>query len=51
MKDMEFDENDQLDLDLDSEHNDNDLELDLLFDSEDRAGPAEEFQSLFQNRP
>ena len=42
--DVELDENDQLDLDLDSEHNDNDLESDLLSDSEDRAGSAEEFQ-------
>ena len=41
--DIELDGNDQLDLDLDSEHND-DLEPDLLSDSEDRAGCAEEFQ-------
>ena len=31
-----------LDLDLDSEYNDDDLEPDLLSDSEDRAGSAEE---------
>ena len=37
-----MDRNDQLD--LDSEHNDNDLEADLLSDSEDRAGSAEELQ-------
>ena len=37
-----MDVNDQLD--LDSEHNDDDLESDLLSDSEDRAGSAEEFQ-------
>ena len=43
--DVELDGNGQLDLDLDSEHN-SDLEsdLDLLADSEDRAGSAEEFQ-------
>ena len=41
--DVELDGNDQLDLDLDSEHNDDDLESDLLSDSEDRAGSAEEF--------
>ena len=40
----ELDGYDQLDLDLDSEHNDGDLESDLLSDSEDRAGSAEEFQ-------
>ena len=44
---VELDGNNQLDLDLDldSEHNDNyddDLESDLLSDSEDRAGSAEE---------
>ena len=39
-----MDGNAQLDLDLDSEHNDDDLESDLLSDSEDRAGSAEEFQ-------
>ena len=38
--DVELNGNDQLDLDLDSEHNDDDL----LFDLEDRAGSAEEFQ-------
>ena len=42
-RDVELDGNDQLDLDLDSEHND-DLESDVLFDTEDRAGSAEEFQ-------
>ena len=42
--DVELDGNDQLDLDLDFEHNDDDLESDLLSDSEDRAGSAEEFQ-------
>ena len=42
-RDVELDGNDQLDLDLDSEHND-DLESDVLFDMEDRAGSAEEFQ-------
>ena len=31
-------------LDLDSEHNDDDFESDLLSDSEDRPGFAEEFQ-------
>ena len=41
--DVELDGNDQLDLDLDSEHNDDDLESDLLSDSEDRAGSAEDF--------
>ena len=40
--DVELDGNNQLDLDLDLEHNDNDLESDLLSDSEDRAGSAEE---------
>ena len=40
--DVELDGYDQLD--LDSEHNDGDLESDLLSDSEDRAGSAEEFQ-------
>ena len=40
--DVELDGNNQLDLDLDSEHNDDDLESDLLSDSEDRAGSAEE---------
>ena len=39
----EFDGNNQLDRDLDSEHNDDDFESDLLSDSEDRAGSAEEF--------
>ena len=42
--DVELDGNDQLDLGLDSEHNDGDLKSDLLSDSEDRAGSAEEFQ-------
>ena len=42
--DVELDGNDQLDLDLDTEHNDDDLELDLLSNSEDRAGSAEDFQ-------
>ena len=42
--DVELDGKDQLDLDLDSEHNDDHLESDLLSDSEDRAGSAEEFQ-------
>ena len=41
--DDEFDGKDQLDLDLDSERNDDDLESDLLSDSEDRAGSAEDF--------
>ena len=41
--DVGLDGNNQLDLDLDSEHNDDDLESDLLSDSEDRAGSAEEF--------
>ena len=43
--DVELDRNNQLDLDLDLdlEHNDDDLESDLLSDSEDRAGSAEEF--------
>ena len=41
--DVELDETNQLDLDLDSEHNEDDLESDLLSDSEDRAGSAEEF--------
>ena len=40
--DVELDGNDQLD--LDSEHNDDDLKSDLLSDSEDRAGSAEDFQ-------
>ena len=40
--DVELDGNNQLDLDLNSEHNDDDLESDLLSDSEDRAGFAEE---------
>ena len=51
--DVDLDRNNQLDLDLDSEHNDDDLESDLLSDSEDRAGSAEEFQwspTLFQNK-
>ena len=39
-----MDENNQLDLNLDSEHINDDLESDLLSDSEDRAGSAEEFQ-------
>ena len=38
--DVELDGNNHLD--LDSEHNDDDLESDLLSDSEDRAGSAEE---------
>ena len=38
-----MDRTNQLDLDLDTEHNDDDLESDLLSDSEDRAGSAEEF--------
>ena len=42
--DVELDGNDQLDLDLDLEHNYDDLESDLLSDSEDRAGSAEDFQ-------
>ena len=42
--DVQLDGNDQLDRDLDSEHNDNDLESDLLSDSEDTAGSAEDFQ-------
>ena len=42
--DVELDGNDQLDLDLDLEHNDGDLQSDLLSNSEDRAGCAEEFQ-------
>ena len=41
---VELDGNNQLDLDLDSEHNDDNLESDLLSESEDRAGSAEEFQ-------
>ena len=41
---VELDGNDQVDLDLDSEHNDHNLESDLLSDSEDRAGSAEDFQ-------
>ena len=41
--DVELDGNNQLDLDLELEHNDDDLESDLLSDSEDRAGSAEEF--------
>ena len=41
--DVELDGNDQLDLDLDSEHNDDNLESDLLSDSMDRAGSAEDF--------
>ena len=41
--DVELDGNVQLDLELDSVHND-DLESDLLSDSKDRAGSAEEFQ-------
>ena len=36
--------NDQLHLDLDSKHNDDNHESDLLSDSEDRVGSAEEFQ-------
>ena len=42
--DVELDGNYQLDLDLDldSEHNDDDLESDLLSDSENRTGSAEE---------
>ena len=50
--DVELDGNDQLDLDLYPEHNDN-LELDLLSDTENRAGSAEEFQwspTLPENR-
>ena len=43
--DVELDGNNQLDLDLDWEHNDDDLESDLLSDSGDRAGSAEQFQS------
>ena len=42
--DVELNGNGQLDLDLDSEHNDDNLESDLLSDSEDRAGSAEDFQ-------
>ena len=41
--DVELDANNRLDLDLDSEHYD-DLESDLLSNTEDRAGSAEEFQ-------
>ena len=41
--DVELDGNGQPDLDLDVEHNDN-LESDLLSDSEEGAGSAEEFQ-------
>ena len=41
--DVELDGNDQPDLDLDLEHNDN-LESNLLSNSKDRAGFAEEFQ-------
>ena len=41
--DAKLDGNNQLDLDLDSEHNDGVLESDLLSDSEDRAGSAEDF--------
>ena len=41
--DVGLDGNNQLDLDLESEHNE-DLESDLLSDSKDRAGSAEEFQ-------
>ena len=40
--DVKLDGNDHLD--LDSEHNDDDIESDLISDSEDRAGSAEEFQ-------
>ena len=40
--DVELDVNNQLDLDLDSEHDDDGLESDLLSDSEDRTGSAEE---------
>ena len=40
--DVELGGNNQLDLDLDSEHSDDDLESDLLYDSKDRAGSAEE---------
>ena len=40
---VELDGNDQLDLDLYLEHNDDYLESDLLSDSKDRAGSAEEF--------
>ena len=39
---VELDRNSQLDLDLDSKHND-DLKSDLLSDSEEGAGSAEEF--------
>ena len=39
---IELDGNVQLDLDLDLENNDDDL--DLLSDSEDKAGSAEDFQ-------
>ena len=41
--DVKLNGNDQLDLDLDSQHNDY-LESDLLSDTENRAGSAEEFQ-------
>ena len=41
-RDVELDGNDHLD--LDSEHNDDNIESDLIPDSEDRAGSAEEFQ-------
>ena len=40
---VELDGNNLLDLDLDLKHNDDDLDSDLLSDSEDRAGSAEEF--------
>ena len=42
--DVELDENDEQDLDLDSEHDADDLGLDLLSDSEDTGGTADEFQ-------
>ena len=43
--DVELDGNDLLDLDLDAQHNGDNLEsdLDLLSDSEDRVGSAEDF--------
>ena len=44
LSDAELDGNAQLDLDIDSEHNDDNSESDLLSDSVDRAGSAEEFQ-------
>ena len=42
--DVELGAKDELYLGLDSQHINNDLQSDLLSDSEDRAGSAEEFQ-------